>query len=57
MPKKKNRKWSFVDRYREHNDALTQKQMREQASAERSSAEINERLRQWRVSTARRLGQ
>lgn len=56
MPKKKNRKWSFVDRYREHNDALTLKQMRKRAS-ERSSAEINERLRQWRVSTARRLGQ
>ena len=55
MPIKKNRKFSFVEKHREHNDALALKLMRERNSSERSTAEINEQLRQWRIAAARRI--
>lgn len=57
MPIKQHKnRFSFVERYRAHNDALALKQMRERNSSERSTAEINEQLRQWRIESARRLG-
>lgn len=54
--KKEENKFGFVSRYRQFNDSLALKQKRERSSGEHSTAEINEMLRQWRLTTARRIG-